>query len=273
MLGAIGVMACAVDGGSSEDPLAVSSGLASNEQAANLCFTKGMATFDAGGLDETGVLVTASAPGEGPATRAVLGTPSRTSPVPLVLADANDYQRGELSFTYNGRVANPVQTGSGLTRYQTALKLRALNGCNVIYVTWIFDSQRLLVQRKFNPLHSSSSTCGNNGYVTVADIALVQAEPALGSQHTLTADLDGDTLSVSIDGVSVDLDPTTTATSKVVPDATAFDGPPGLRTDNIDIDFTYRATNEISNSSYFVATSATNGTGAPGNSNSCPFGE
>src|SRR5689334_5452213 len=76
-----------------------------------LCVTLGALGSTAGGLVV-----------EGPKMRAVVGV--HTEPV------------AELRFTYLGPTRETVPLSSGQTRRQIGLKLRALDGCNLIYVMY-----------------------------------------------------------------------------------------------------------------------------------------
>ena len=66
----------------------------------------------------------------------------------------------------------PVQTRalrSGDVRHQLGLKLRAADGCNLVYVMWRLDPPRpsIEVQIKANPGSHTNDECGTDGYTRV----------------------------------------------------------------------------------------------------------
>jgi hypothetical protein len=134
----------------------------------------------------------------------------------------------ELRFTVLGPTVRQVALASGEQRQQVGLKLRALDGCNLVYVMWrITPKPGVVVNYKRNPGQHSSRECGNGGYTTVrpARRASVDA-PAPGTPHTLRALLEGSTLRVWADGQL--------AWEGALPEeALASDGPVGLRSDNV----------------------------------------
>jgi hypothetical protein len=139
----------------------------------------------------------------------------------------------ELSFTYRGPTGKTVHLSSGLQRRQLGLKLRAQNGCNLVYVMWrIIPEQRVTVQIKYNPGLASYREFTNGGYRIIKP-AQTGPVPALaeGSSHRLRAMLDGDKLRVEVDNQPVWI-------GELGSDALAFDGPVGVRTDNVAMDFT-----------------------------------
>jgi hypothetical protein len=134
----------------------------------------------------------------------------------------------ELRFVYQGPTSVSAPLRSGIVRRQLGLKLRAHDGCNVLYVMWRIDpTPRLVVSVKRNPGETLSSQCENHGYRDVVP-HLVSPLPALvpGSPHVLHAEQHGDQLEVAVDGVAVWV-------GKLPADALAFDGPVGFRTDNV----------------------------------------
>ena len=134
----------------------------------------------------------------------------------------------ELRFTVLGPTVQQVALASGEQRQQVGLKLRALDGCNLVYVMWrITPKPGVVVNYKRNPGQRRSRECGNGGYTTVrpARRASVDA-PGEGTSHTLRAVLEGATLRVWADG--------RLAWEGELPDeALAVDGPVGLRSDNV----------------------------------------
>jgi hypothetical protein len=154
-----------------------------------------------------------------PQMRAVLARPP---------ADA-----AQLSFVYLGPTATRKTLGSGTTRVQFGLKLRAQDPCNLVYVMWRVEPEsQLVVSVKSNPGEHSSSECGNRGYRNLKPDSRGSL-PALASSdpHRLSAEIHGRTLEVFADGRRVwqgSLDST----------AATFRGPLGVRSDNARLEFT-----------------------------------
>ncbi|MCP3141912.1 hypothetical protein [Pyxidicoccus xibeiensis] len=134
----------------------------------------------------------------------------------------------ELRFTVLGPTREQRALGSGAQRQQVGLKLRALDGCNLLYVMWrLAPKPGIVVNYKRNPGQRTSRECGNDGYTTVRPSAGKRVEaPAPGTPHTLRAALDGRTLRVWADD--------TLAWEGELPDeALALEGPVGVRSDNV----------------------------------------
>ncbi len=135
---------------------------------------------------------------------------------------------GTLEFTYEGPTAKVSHLGSGEVREQLGLKLRAEDGCNLVYVMWRFSPKpEVVVQVKRNPGAHTHEECGTNGYERVkpSHHAKVQrAEP--GSSHTLSASIEGDELTATVDGRVV-------WQGTLPPSARDLHGPIGVRTDNV----------------------------------------
>jgi hypothetical protein len=154
---------------------------------------------------------------DAPTFRAVSSLPSDT--------------RAQLAFTYLGPTTQTRALGSGDIRRQLGLKLRAQNACNLLYVMWRLEPEaKIAVQTKSNPGQRTSRECGNRGYATVKGRSLGPL-PAVtpGSSHVLRADVDGDRLTVLADGTPV-------WQGTLPAEALAFDGPVGVRTDNVRLD-------------------------------------
>jgi hypothetical protein len=134
----------------------------------------------------------------------------------------------ELHFTYLGPTAETSVLGSGAVRRQIGLKLRAQNGCNLVYVMWRLEPvNELVVSIKSNPGQRTFAECQNRGYTNVKPQAAQRVPPvAQGSTHVLRADLRGDALVVYADGAVA-------WQGSLGPAALAFDGPVGIRTDNV----------------------------------------
>jgi hypothetical protein len=171
---------------------------------------------------------------EEPKVRAVASGPSREAPTVRALKtralktpEAEEARVAELRFTYLGATREQKPLASGELRRQVGLKLRARDGCNVVYVMWRIEPKPgLVVSVKSNPGMHRSDDCGNGGYQTVKPRTKARVpELEAGDSHTLRAELQGATLTVRVDGEPVWEGP-------LPAEALSFDGPVGLRTDN-----------------------------------------
>jgi hypothetical protein len=137
----------------------------------------------------------------------------------------------QLTFTYRGETHDAAALASGAIRRQIGLKLRAANGCNVVYVMWRLDPRPALdVSVKANPGMTAHEQCGANGYTKVKPYKKPYV-PAFeyGQTHTLRAEIIGDELSAWVDDKLL--------WQGRLPDAArSFDGPAGLRSDNVTFD-------------------------------------
>jgi hypothetical protein len=133
----------------------------------------------------------------------------------------------EARFTFLGPTVETASLRSGGIRQQFGLKLRAADGCNLIYAMWRFAPKpSLIVSVKSNPGLHSSRTCGNSGYRIIAPRSLTPTEaPQIGTTHRLAAVLDGSVLHVFVDGNLV-------WDGELDQEALNFDGPVGVRSDN-----------------------------------------
>lgn len=134
----------------------------------------------------------------------------------------------QLSFKYAGTSNAARALESGEMREQVGLKLRAQNSCNVVYVMWrIAPKPGLAVQVKYNPGKARHEECGTEGYIKVKPSSHVAIpELAVGSSHTLRAEIHGDELHAWIDGALVWQGTLPVETRDIA-------GPAGLRTDNV----------------------------------------
>jgi hypothetical protein len=133
----------------------------------------------------------------------------------------------EACFTYLGGTGNESPLGSGELRRQFGLKLRAQDACNLVYAMWRIDPEsKLVVSIKSNPGRHTSAECANRGYRNIKPRRSISV-PVLrsGETHTLRAEMNGDELRVFADNSLVWEGP-------LGPDALAFDGPVGIRSDN-----------------------------------------
>ncbi|MET0403745.1 MAG: hypothetical protein ABW123_15145 [Cystobacter sp.] len=172
-----------------------------------------------------------------PRVRAVVAPPGASRRSVRAPAPPGGPRVVELRFTYRGPTPQQRPLLSGESRRQVGLKLRARDGCNVVYVMWRLEPKPgLVVSVKSNPEQHRSVDCGNGGYETVKP-AVSQPVPPLqpGDRHTLGARLEGARLTVRADGESV-------WEGELPAEALAFDGPAGLRADNGRFDVELRAT-------------------------------
>jgi hypothetical protein len=136
-----------------------------------------------------------------------------------------------LTFKFHGDSDTIRELASGQARRQLGLKLRAENGCNLVYVMWRLDPKPMLeVSVKRNPGMKTHKQCGASGYTKIRGEKAL-AVPALdkGSTHTLRAEIANHVLAAWIDDQLVwrgDL-----------PDSVHdLRGPAGLRSDNVAYD-------------------------------------
>ena len=133
----------------------------------------------------------------------------------------------EAHFTYLGATSSDARLGSGELRRQFGLKLRAQDACNLVYAMWRIDPEsRLVVSVKSNPGEHTSAQCGNRGYHNIKPRRSTPV-PVLrsGDTHTLRAEMFGTDLRIFADNEMV-------WEGSVGPEALAFDGPVGVRSDN-----------------------------------------
>jgi hypothetical protein len=141
-------------------------------------------------------------------------------------------QSAELRFTYLGATSKESALGSGQMRRQFGLKLHAQDPCNLVYVIWRIDPEsKLVVSVKRNPSQHSSAECGNHGYQNIKPrkaAAVPHLQP--GQSHTLRAEMKGEGLRVFVDNHEV-------WEGEVGADAAALEGPVGIRSDNVRLEF------------------------------------
>ena len=154
--------------------------------------------------------------------------------VPKMRAFVTDptLQEVEARFKYFGPGKESVPLASGEMRRQIGLKLRAANGCNLVYAVWRIEPRaELVVSVKSNPSMTSSSQCDAHGY---QDIKPAHAgglpKIKLGRSHSLRAIMDGSAMRVYADQKLV-------WEGDVGAGALTFDGPVGIRTDNGGFEF------------------------------------
>lgn len=154
-----------------------------------------------------------------------------TQPTVRAFAHETSGDAAALTFTYRGETEHTRALASGQERRQLGLKLRAANGCNLVYVMWRLDPKPALeVSIKVNPGMSTHKQCGAEGYQKVKHGALAAVPPLVaGETHTLRAEISGDELTAWIDDQP--------AWRGTLPDpARTLSGPAGLRSDNLAFD-------------------------------------
>lgn len=158
-----------------------------------------------------------------------------TEPTVRGVALGSSGDAASLSFVFRGDTATSRELASGESRRQLGLKLRAQDGCNLLYVMWRLDPKpSLSVSLKHNPGKRTHRECGASGYTrlkpSLAPSALAPV-PALvpGASHTLRAELSSGELLAWIDDALVWRGP-------LPPAALSLSGPAGLRSDNVSFD-------------------------------------
>ena len=149
---------------------------------------------------------------DAPSVRAVSGGPGA--------------RRAELRFRYLGPTGETRALASGELRRQVGLKLRARDGCNVVYAMWrVAPSEAIVVSVKRNLLEATSDDCENRGYRTVA--TLRPPSPLVkGARRSLSLEQTRDRLQLRVDGAEL-------WSGRLPLGDRLFDGPAGLRTDNV----------------------------------------
>lgn len=152
-----------------------------------------------------------------------------TAPKVRAVAAQAGPDAAELRFVYHGPTDESAALASGQLRRQVGLKLRAQDGCNLLYVMWrIAPKPGIVVSEKRNPGKRTHRECGANGYTNLFVGKDVPA-PSSGEPHTLKAALSGRTLRVFADGRLI-------WQGEVAASAAELSGPVGVRTDNARVD-------------------------------------
>lgn len=140
-------------------------------------------------------------------------------------------EAASLEFTFRGDPETTKALAGGQLRRQLGLKLRAGDGCNLVYVMYRLDPKPMLdVSVKRNPGARTHAQCGAGGYTKVKPSKIARVPMlAVGDKHTLRAELHADALTVWLDEAI--------AWRGTLP-ASARDlaGPSGLRSDNVAFD-------------------------------------
>jgi hypothetical protein len=150
-------------------------------------------------------------------------------PTVRAVAQGAHGDEAELSFVYAGPTARTAALASGAQRRQVGLKLRAADGCNLVYVMWRLD-EGVVVSIKRNPGDRTHADCGAGGYRTVRAQRQVRvAAPTVGTSYRLQASI--------VDGELIArLDDREVWRGRLGSMSRGLHGPPGLRTDNVALD-------------------------------------
>src|SRR6185312_5066309 len=130
-------------------------------------------------------------------TRGAIAKAAITEPTVRAVATNAAGDAAQLSFTFKGDAQTSRALANGQDRRQVGLKLRAQDGCNVVYVMWPLDPKpKLDVSVKRNPSKPTHEECGADGYTKVKPTRRVPPPPELisGATHTLRAEIQGDDL-------------------------------------------------------------------------------
>lgn len=155
------------------------------------------------------------------------------SPKMRAQTEGREGDAAELDFVYLGPTEEVAPLASGERRRQLGLKLRARDGCNVLYVMWRIEPEPdLVVSRKANPGMERHAECGTRGYRRLRPATYTPPPPlVVGARHRLRARVEEKRLRVWIDGALVwegELDEA----------AARMRGPVGVRSDNVAFAFT-----------------------------------
>ena len=144
----------------------------------------------------------------------------------------NTFQHVAVNFTYLGPSRELSRLGSGEIRHQFGVKLRAQDICNLVYVMWYFDTQKIAVSVKTNAGQRTHEECLDRGYINDIKADIKKDPPTLhvDEPHILAADLDGQQLHVTVDGKVV-------WRGMLPAMVLQLHGPVGLRSDNAQVVF------------------------------------
>ena len=137
----------------------------------------------------------------------------------------------ELTFVYRGETEDTRALASGQLRRQLGVKLRAQDGCNVVYVMWRLDpTPKLDVSVKLNPNKRTHEECGAEGYTKIKPRKKMYV-PAFeyGATRKLRAEIVGDNIFAWVDGQPM-------FQGRLPDSARTISGPAGVRSDNVKFD-------------------------------------
>jgi hypothetical protein len=153
--------------------------------------------------------------------------------VPTFRAVAPGYggDAASIRFVAQGSSATLRALASGQQRRQLGVKLRAQDGCNLVYVMWRLDpAAKLEVSVKRNPGARTASDCGAGGYTKLKGTR-AEPPPTLedGAEHELRAEIAGGAITTWIDDRVV-------WRGELPAAARELSGPAGVRSDNLAFD-------------------------------------
>jgi hypothetical protein len=162
-------------------------------------------------------------------------------PTVRAVAPGSNGEAAAIRFTYRGAPDEDRALKSGEVRRQVGLKLRAENGCNLVYVMWrAYPKPGLEVSVKRNKGAKDNDDCGTEGYTKVKPRSSKRlAALERDVEHTLEARIKGDDLVAIVDGKTV-------WKGRLPKAARDLYGPVGLRTDNMKVDTELLASGDFS---------------------------
>lgn len=101
-----------------------------------------------------------------------------------------------------GPLSEVSHLGNDEVRHQFGIKLKAQDICNLVYVMWNFDTQKIAASVKLNPGQQTHEECLDRGYINNLKPRLAAAPRAVrvDQPHTLSADLKRQELTAKADG-------------------------------------------------------------------------
>lgn len=133
-----------------------------------------------------------------------------------------------LDFLFEGQSRQTRALASGQLRHQIGLKLRAQDGCNLVYAMWRLDPRpQLEVQLKYNPGARTHAECGARGYERLSP-SYHGTMPAMqvGGRYSIDAQINQGELIAWINGQLV-------WRGYLPGEASYISGPSGIRSDNL----------------------------------------
>lgn len=175
------------------------------------------------------------APGALCVTRGELDGSHVAVPTFRAVAPDSSGDRAAMTFVVRGETATTRALASGQDRRQLGLKLRAQDGCNLVYVMWRLDPvPKLDVSVKQNPGARTAKECGADGYTKVRPLRSYKHVPIGtlddGVEHELRAAIDADNM------LSAWIDDHLVWRGRLPAAARALEGTAGLRSDNLDFE-------------------------------------
>lgn len=164
-------------------------------------------------------------------TKGALSGARVEAPTFRAVAPGHRGDAASIKFVVRGPTATTRALAHGSNRRQLGLKLRAKDGCNLLYVMWQLDPDpKLVVDIKRNPGARTHRDCGANGYSRIEPISVGKL-PSIeyGAEHELRAEIVEDKLVAWIDNHVM--------WSGALPtEAHELSGPSGVRSDNLDFE-------------------------------------